>query len=451
MPALNAVPAAFAAVRARLARGLCGVLLAAVALGAAAPAAAAADPPKGAAVPIGGALRPDTADVWTRLVGLAGGRGARFVVLGTASQDPIGSAAEAVRDLGRYGAQAEALPVSPLIEGSDAAAAARDPALVAKVRAARGVYFTGGAQERIVDTLLPQGKPTPLLEAIWAVYRAGGVVAGTSAGAAIMSTVMFRDAPDVLAVLQGRWQDGREVGTGLGFVGPDLFVDQHFLKRGRFGRMIPVMQAKGYRLGLGIDENSAAVVQGGTIEVLGGSGALLVDLSGARSRADLAVFNLEGIRLTYLDHGDRYDLRTRTLQPSEQKLRGQLLDPAAAGYKPYYTEQPFHVDMLGDSVLSRAMGFLMDSSQTELHGLALDPRPEADGLLADLGFSFRLYKGAGSRAWTTDANGPDEYSVADLYLDILPVRIARPLATPWTAARTDAAARSPEPTHGAPP
>jgi cyanophycinase len=87
-----------------------------------------------------------------------------------------------------------------------------------------------------------------------------------------MSSVMFRDAPSVIGVMKGQLRDGKEVDRGLGFVGSNLFVDQHFLKRGRFGRMIPLMLAKGYKLGLGVDENSAAIVHGDDIEVIGAKG-----------------------------------------------------------------------------------------------------------------------------------------------------------------------------------
>ena len=61
--------------------------------------------------------------------------------------------------------------MSPRLEGIDVAAAVRDPELIGRVSAARGVYFTGGAQERIVDTLQPGGRATPLLEAIRELHR----------------------------------------------------------------------------------------------------------------------------------------------------------------------------------------------------------------------------------------------------------------------------------------
>ena len=51
-------------------------------------------------------------------------------------------------------------------------------------------------------------------------------------------------------------------------MGPQLFVDQHFLKRGRFGRLIPAMRAKGYQLGLGVEENTAAVFKGEQVEIV---------------------------------------------------------------------------------------------------------------------------------------------------------------------------------------
>ncbi len=387
--------------------------------------------PQGAAMPIGGGLKPGNDEVWSRIVALAGGPGARFVVFGTASEYAQASADEAVEGLNRRGAKAEALPVSPLFKEPDARLAVRDPALIAKVRMATGVYFTGGSQDRIVDTFMPGGVPSPMLEAIWAVYRAGGVVAGTSAGAAIMSRVMFRDAPDVLAVMKGQWNEGQEVGAGLGFVGPDLFVDQHFLTRGRFGRMIPVMWAKGFKLGLGVDEDSAAVIQGRSVEVIGGKGAMLVDLRGATTDGTVNAFNLTGVRMSYLDHGDRLMLDTGVITPSAQKLRGQVLDPASPTYKPYYTAQPFYIEMFGNTTIANAMGYLMDSHQAELRGLAFDALPRQDDPQPQLGFSFRLYKGPGTIGWTSDEAGPDEYSVAGMYLDIAPVRIAQPFFTPW--------------------
>jgi cyanophycinase len=395
------------------------------------PAAPAEPLIKGHAVPIGGALKADNEEVWGRLVALAGGKGARFVVFGTAAEDPESSARQVVEQLQRRGAVAEALPVAPRFAWVDLNKIVRDPAMIAKVRNAKGVFFTGGSQERIVDVLFPGGHATPMLEAIWDVYRRGGVVAGTSAGAAIMSTVMFRDAPSVISIMKGKWVEGRQVDRGLGFVGPDLFVDQHFLKRGRIGRMIPLMMAKGYKLGLGVEENSAAVIRGDEVEVIGGKGAMLVDLHEVKTDMTLGAFNLTNAKLTYLDRGDRYNLKTRTTTPSAVKLRSQKLDPTTPDYKPYYLEPLFHLDMLSDNTIANAMNYLIDSNQTEVRGLSFEVQPKQRDSMAELGFLFRLYKGPGSIGWSTDELGPEDYTVINLYLDITPVRVPYPVYSAW--------------------
>ena len=405
-----------------------------------APAPAAASAPaqaepkiKGYAVPIGGALKSDNDEVWSRLVALAGGKGARFVVFGTASDDPEASAKNAVELLQRRGAVAEALPVAPRFSWVDLNKVVRDQALIAKVRNAKGVFFTGGSQERIVDVLFPGGQATPMLEAIWDVYRRGGVVAGTSAGAAIMSKVMFRDAPSVINILKGKWVEGKQIDRGLGFVGPDLFVDQHFLKRGRVGRLIPLMMAKGYKLGLGVEENSAAVIHGDEIEVIGARGAMLVDLSDAKTDPTRGAFNITNAKIAYLDHGDHYNLQTRVTTPSAVKLRGHKLDPTAPDYKPEYLEELFHQDMLGDNTIANAMNYLIDSNQPDVRGLAFEVKPKAGDPLAELGFLFRVYKGPGTMGWSTDELGPDEYTVVNLYLDVTPVRLPNPVYSEWPA------------------
>jgi cyanophycinase len=406
---------------------------------------------RGYAVPIGGALKADNEEVWQRIVQLAGGKGARFVVFGTASEDPEASAKQVVDLLQRRGAVAEALPVAPKFLWVDLNKVVRDPALIAKVKAAKGIFFTGGVQERIVDVLQPGGQSTPMLDAIWEVYRKGGVVAGTSAGAAIMSTIMFRDAPSVVNILKGRFADGKQVDRGLGFVGPHLFVDQHFLKRGRFGRMIPLMMAKGYKLGLGVDENTAAIIRGDEIEVIGDRGCMIVDLTEARTDATLGAFNVQGARLSYLEHGDRYHMRARSTTPSAPKLRGDLHDAESPNFKPYYTDDVFHLDMLGDSTISAAMSRLIDSVRKEVKGLAFDVLPRANDPLAELGFLFRLYKGSDSLGWSTEEFGGEQFTVTNLYLDITPVRLPMPLYGGWAGPAKAAPPGAQGATSSAPP
>lgn len=383
----------------------------------------------GPAIAIGGALRDDNAAVYSRLIELAGGRGARFVVLPTASGDPQAAAAGQVAALIAHGAQAEALPVAPELKGTDVTQAVRDPALVAKVRAASGVFFTGGDQARIVDSLRPGGVDSPLLLAIRELQQRGGVVAGTSAGAAIMSQTMFRDPASVITLLKGPLRPGIDYGPGLGFAQSDLFVDQHFLARGRLGRMLPLMLSQGLPLGIGVEEDSAAVLRGNEIEVLG-AGALLVDLSEAAVDRGLGAFNVTNVRLTKLGQGDRYDVRTRTLQPTPAKLAGQRIDPHAPGFKPYYTDAPFALDVLAPGVIVDRMVRILDGTATEARGLAFDASPDA-AAPRDQGFEFRFIRRADTVGWYDPAASADDYTIANVRLDVVPVRVAQPLFAPW--------------------
>lgn len=387
----------------------------------------------GTVIVIGGALKAGSEAVWQRIVDEAGGAGAPIVVFPTAAYEPERIAAQIVAALNRCGARAEAIPVAPHLDGVDLQAALNDTALIARVASAKAVFFSGGAQEYLVDTLQPDGQPTAMLGAIRAVFQAGGVIAGTSAGAAVMSRLMFRDAMDNLAVLRGQWRAGREFDRGFGFVAPDLLVDQHFLKRGRIGRMLPALQALGYRVGLGVDENAAVVIKGTRLEVIGGSGAVLVDLGEATHDARLPAFNLRGARLTYLDHGDRHDLASGDTTPAARKLREPRIDPAAPDFEPGLQSNRYFLDILGDGCILDALTQLLDGPEPEVRGLAYRANPKPGDPMPDVGFEFRLYRGPGLVGWCSAAPGSEDYTVLGARLDVVPVRVANPLFTPLVA------------------
>ncbi len=381
------------------------------------------------AVVIGGNLRFDNDEVWQRIVDEAGGPGkARVAVLATASAAPEQSANAIVQVLQRHGAAAEHIPVAPRLEGADLQKNLNDPALIAKVRGASAVFFSGGAQGLIVDTFQPNGKNTAMLDAIWDVYRRGGVVAGTSAGAAIMSRTMFRDALDVMGVMRGQMRDGHEIDRGLGFVTDRLFVDQHFLKRGRIGRMLPLMMAQGYRLGLGIEENSAAVIRGPSVDIIGARGALLVDLRSARTDPSLAMFNVQDARLSYLDNGDHYDLRSGQVTPEKRKTplpEARIIRASHAMTSPVST---FQTDILGDNRIVQAMAELMTAPSGEVRAMAARVRPGATEPRDRTAFVFRLYRGEGTQGWFNSQGDADDITLLDVRLDVRPVPV--PLAAP---------------------
>ena len=376
-------------------------------------------PPAGNLVVIGGGLRAENAEVWQRIVQLAGGKGARIGVFGSASINPEKSAQNTVNKLNQYGAQAFFIPLGVTLPNSDYRKAAEDPEVVALIHSATGIYFTGGDQARITKALVrPDGHHTAALDAVWDVYRDGGVVAGSSAGAAIMSTTMFYDARATLDMLKNGVNDGHEIAPGLGFIGDDVFVDQQLLVRGRFARMIPVMLKKGYQIGLGIDENSAMVVNARRdVEIIGYSGALLLDLSAAITDRGIKGFNISNATISYLDRGDKFNLVTREFTPSPDKADNKLDPNQPDTREPVYTN-----DILGNNAVLDLMVNLIDNAQQEAIGIAFgNPR---DGS-PDTGYEFRFSKTINSVGYSSTE--VEAYSVLKLRLDIRPIVLQQPM------------------------
>ena len=397
---------------------------------------AAAVQAQGTTVAIGGALQDGNAEVWQRLVQLVqpmqptADDKACYSLITIASGEPEEAAARVAANLARHGGRGVHLRVGPRFAGQDVQAlraSVADPQWLVQLQRCRGIFMTGGAQARLLDVLQPQGQPTPLLQARREVWRAGGVVAGTSAGAAVLSEVVFRDAPDPLWVMKGQLRQGQEWDRGFGFVQPGLIVDQHAVRRGRIARLLPLMQAQRSTLGMAVEENTAAVFQGTQMQVLGGRGVLVADTAEAPAPRPGA-FNLSGATLHWLESGDRFDLATRTPMPSARKLAGTTLLPLSPAHRGYFPGAWFFADMLGDTVIVNAMTRLVDGDQREQRGLAFAADPGANDPAPDLAFEWRLWLDAGTRGWLV--HNPDAYTLAGVRLDIVPVRLQRPLYRP---------------------
>ncbi len=211
--------------------------------------------PKGHLVVIGGGTIPD--DVRARTLELAGGAKANVVVLPQASELPE-TGPEAVDVWKKAGAaRATALNLT------DAAAA------IAAIKEATLIWFPGGDQTRLMKALDGTGIP----EAIRAKYDQGATVAGTSAGAAVMSKVMITGDDMDLQAITARKTDTK---AGLG-LWPQVIVDQHFLKRQRHNRLLSAVLDHPDLVGVGIDESTAVVVLGSVFEVVGKSSVVVID------------------------------------------------------------------------------------------------------------------------------------------------------------------------------
>ncbi len=430
-----------------------------------APSLARSEDAQGSLLIVGGGLKYANTQVWSRFVELAAARSEKtrrpptnklttvstkqssdeagprddavvaagaakpnIAVFPTASQNPRESGERVVEALKQYGANAFVVPVAVRRSEIDYRQAVNDPGIVALVQQADGVFFTGGAQQRITRALCDEsGKNTPLLDAVWAVYQSGGVIAGTSAGAAVMSQIMCRDAGHVLKTMESGVAMGKEVDRGLGFLDDAWFVDQHALVRGRFARSLVIMKSQGLKYGMGVDENTAVEVRNGTdATVLGEKGTLVLDLSESASDEKADGFNLQNAKLTYLEHGDAINLKTLEVKPSAEKRQGEKLDPNAPTFRPTENRPLFFSDILGNATVVDLMTKLMQNRRGEAIGLAFDgTAAQRDESTA--GFEFRFYRGPDSLGWLTGEFGGESYTVSNVRLDVRPVKIQGPL------------------------
>ncbi|WP_373651452.1 MULTISPECIES: cyanophycinase [unclassified Schlesneria] len=209
--------------------------------------------PLGTLVVIGGGFT--TAEIREKTLELAGGEEARVAIIADANPENGPDSVELWQETNAQQVD--------LIDS-------RKPALARRIlNNADLIWIPGGLQGVFMNSL--QG--TGLKEVVQRRYREGAVVAGTSAGAAVMSKVMIGGRSDL---------DSLKVGTapylmnGLG-LWPDVIIDQHFLQKGRFNRLALATIDHPDLLGIGIDEETAAIVRGREFEVIGSNNVTVID------------------------------------------------------------------------------------------------------------------------------------------------------------------------------
>jgi cyanophycinase len=172
---------------------------------------------------------------------------------------------------------------------------------------AAGIFFSGGDQLRITSQL----GDTPIEKKVLDLHRRGGVIAGTSAGATVMSETML---------VRGTSSETHRIGDlhmapGLGLL-RDVIIDQHFAERGRFGRLLGAVAHNPRVLGIGIDEDTAAIVEKDRMRVIGSGAVYIVDAhhvshSNVAEARPERVLSIHDVRVHVLGAGDGFDLATR--------------------------------------------------------------------------------------------------------------------------------------------
>jgi cyanophycinase len=221
-------------------------------------------------------------DVLDHFVELAGGSRGHLVVITTASE----TAETAEVDLRLEFWRRQKLAALTIMHTRDRHVA-DDPNFFAPLETASGVWFIGGHQQRLTDAYLG----TRTEKAIKGVLKRGGVVGGTSAGAAIMSQLM----------IVGGTGDRPELGVGFGLL-PGTLVDQHFIRRKRQERLLHALMGYPKLVGIGIDENTVLVVHGRKFSVRGdaAAGGVVVYLPPVGDKPAVSRTLLEGMEADLL-------------------------------------------------------------------------------------------------------------------------------------------------------
>lgn len=185
-----------------------------------------------------------SAEVRDRFLELAGGSQAKLLVIPTADT-------ETPEDDGRLETWRTRKPASVALLHASSREQAEAEQFAEPLKRATGVWISGGKQSVLASTYLK----TPVERELSELLKRGGVIAGTSAGAAIMSRVM---------IVRGEIREGFDLL-------PHGVVDQHFEARDRQTRLLKVLAAHPRRFGIGVDENTAAIVLGNRLSVIGES------------------------------------------------------------------------------------------------------------------------------------------------------------------------------------
>jgi cyanophycinase len=260
--------------------------------------------PKGHLFIIGGGERP--AAMIKKFIALAEGfRSGKIIILPMASSVPEEVGPEQTVQLKNYGANNVEFHILSREE-------ALDPESAKLFEDIGGVFFSGGVQSRLADVLLD----TPVHRMLVALYEAGGVIGGTSAGAAVMSEIMItgdeKRKTEEGHAFETIEADNIVTARGFGFI-KTAIIDQHFVRRKRHNRLISLVAENPDILGVGIDESTAIVVNpDDTFDVIGERSVIVYDFSGA----EIKIFPASGIsahdaRMHILKQGDTFDLKAR--------------------------------------------------------------------------------------------------------------------------------------------
>ncbi len=189
---------------------------------------------------------------------------------------------------------------------------------IAEINKATGVFFTGGSQFRISSVI----GGTDVDMALHSRYDDGLILAGTSAGASMMSSLMIIEGAASETPTVGQ----TKLGAGLNFLSGAI-VDQHFSQRGRTNRLLSAIARNPHYLGIGIDENTSLIVKKNICSVIGEGSVTVLDVGRVTSGLpdkddeDSQVLALSGVKLHLMTEGSLFDLRKRSIVETKEAVK----------------------------------------------------------------------------------------------------------------------------------
>ncbi len=349
--------------------------------------------------------------VWRNLVKLANRKNGGNLVVPAASSRPKLYGQFATRAYDRYGESATLLPFAEKFQefSTDYRVISMDPEIAESIAIAKSIFFVGGAPHRLSDVLFwNDNKPSNLVKAIRTAHSSGTLIVGGIPAIKVVATTT-----KAIEALRSGSIEEPEIHKGLGIMKEGWYVDQHFFSDGRFATALVAMHQLGMQYGVGIAAETAAVVYGSRMEVVGNRGIVVVDLSDAIVDSNRQGFRLTGARLSYLENGDIVNLDTLKMTPYSPKTEGFELIPDSVAIE---KKDPLRVteNIFGPGNLVRLMIGSLEQNTRETVGTAFDKDRIS-------GFKFRFYTDESSRGWLTAQTGEERYSILGILLDVEPV------------------------------
>ena len=186
---------------------------------------------------------------------------------------------------------------------------AQNKALTDSVQKAKLIFISGGDQSRFMNVV----QNTPIKTAIQKAYENGSTISGTSAGAAVMSEKMITGNQKLQKEYSGTFDNIRyanlETSEGLGLL-KTAVIDQHFLKRNRYNRLLSALVDFPALTGIGIDEATAIIVRNNQIEVAGESEVIVVkNPKGILKSKNNNLISIEKLEMSIYTAGQKFNIK----------------------------------------------------------------------------------------------------------------------------------------------